>query len=140
MSQVRFGRPAPAVWVALAALLLAVAAGSWLAFSPGFYQGVSVTASSSGEVVQRSEQASLLAENGMWALGLLAVPLALTGLGVFGAARRFRFLLWSVAVALLVCCVISAMTIGLFYLPAAVALLVAAALCNTSRAPSRARG
>ncbi len=138
MSQVRDGRLAPAVWVALAALLLAVAAGLWLALYPGFYQGVSVTASSSGEVVQRSEQASLLAENGIWALGLLAVPLALTGLGVLGAVRRFRFLLWSAAVVLLVCCVISAMTIGLFYLPAAIALLVAAALCPSSRAPSRA--
>lgn len=137
MSQVRDGRLAPTVWVALAALLLAVAAGLWLAFYPGFYQGVSVTASSSGEVVQRSEQASLLAENGMWALGLLAVPVALTGLGVFGAARSFRFLLWSVAVVLLVFSVISGMTIGLFYLPAAIALLVAAALCNWSRTPSR---
>jgi len=137
VSQVRDGRLAPTVWVALAALLLAVAAGLWLAFYPGFYQGVSVTASSSGEVVQRSEQASLLAENGMWALGLLAVPVALTGLGVFGAARSFRFLLWSVAVVLLVFSVISGMTIGLFYLPAAIALLVAAALCNWSRTPSR---
>jgi hypothetical protein len=137
MPQVRDGRLAPTVWVALAALLLAVAAGSWLAFYPGSYQGVSVTASSSGEVVQRSEQASLLAENGMWALGLLAVPVTLTGLGVFGAARSFRFLLWSVAVVLLVFSVISGMTIGLFYLPAAIALLVAAALCNSSRAPSR---
>jgi hypothetical protein len=124
--------------VALAALLLAVASGTWLALYPAFCQGVSVTASSSGEVVQRSEQASLLTENGMWALGLLAVPLALSGLGVFGAARRFRFLLWSVAVTLLVFRLISAMTIGLFYLPAAIALLVAAALCASSRAPSRA--
>ena len=136
MSQVRDGRLAPAVWVAIAALLLAVAAGSWLAFYPGFYQGVSVTASSSGEVVQRNEQASLLAENGMWALGLLAVPVTLTGLGVFGAARSFRFLLWSVAVVLLVFSVISGMTIGLFYLPAAIALLAAAALCSSSRTRS----
>ena len=136
MSRVRDGRLAPTVWVALAALLLAVAAGSWLAVYPGFYQGVSVTASSSGEMVQRSEQASLLAENGMWALGLLAVPLALTGLGVFGAARRFRFLLWSVAVVLLVFSVISGMTIGVFYLPAALALLAAAALCSSSRTRS----
>lgn len=137
MSQVRDSRLAPTVWVALAALLLAVAAGLWLAFYPGFYQGVSVTASSSGEVVQRSEQASLLAENGMWALGLLAVPVALTVLRVFGAARTYRFLLWSVAVVLLVFSIISGMTIGLFYLPAAIALLVAAALCNSSRAPNR---
>ena len=137
MSQGRDGRRAPAVWVALAALLLAVAAGSWLAFYPGFYQGVSVTSSSSGEVVQRSEQASLLAENGMWALGPLAIPVALTGLGVFGAARSFRALLWSVAVVLFVFSVISAMTIGLFYLPAAIVLLVAAALCRSSRAPGR---
>ena len=136
MSQVRDGRLAPAVWVALAALLLAVAAGSWLAFYPGSYQGVSVTASLSGEVVQRSEQASLLAENGMWALGLLAVPVALAGLGVLGAARSFRFLLWSVAVVLLVFSVISGMTIGLFYLPAAIALLAAAALCSSSRTRS----
>ena len=136
MPRVRDGRLAPAVWVALAALLLAVAAESWLAFYPGFYQGVSVTASSSGEVVQRNEQASLLAENGMWALGLLAVPVTLTGLGVFGAARSFRFLLWSVAVVLLVFSVISGMTIGLFYLPAAIALLAAAALCSSSRTRS----
>ena len=137
MSQARDGRLGATVWVALAALLLAVAAGSWLAFYPGFYEGVSVTAASSGEVVQRSDQASLLAENGMWALGLLAVPVALTGLGVFGAARSLRVLLWSVAVVLLVVSVISAMTIGLFYLPAAIALLVAAALCDSSRAPRR---
>ena len=137
MPQARDGRLAPTVWVALAALLLAVAAGLWLALYPGLYQGVSGGASSSGEVVQRSEQASLLAENGQWALGLLAVPLALTGLGVLGAARRFRFLLWSVAVALLVFSVISARTIGLFYLPAAIALLVAAALNTSSRAPGR---
>jgi len=137
VSQARDGRLGATVWVALAALLLAVAAGSWLAFYPGFYEGVSVTAASSGEVVQRSDQASLLAENGMWALGLLAVPVALTGLGVFGAARSLRVLLWSVAVVLLVVSVISAMTIGLFYLPAAIALLVAAALCDSSRAPRR---
>ena len=137
MSEVRAGRLAPMVWVALAALLLAVAAGFWLAFSPGFYQGVSVTASSSGEVTQRSEQASLLAENGMWALGLLAIPVALTVLGVCGAARSYRFLLWSVAAVLLVFSIVSGMTIGLFYLPAAIVLLVAAALSNSSRAPSR---
>jgi hypothetical protein len=56
---------------------------------------------------------------------------------VFGAARSLRFLLWSVAVVLLVFSVVSAMTIGLFYLPSAIALLVAAALCNSSRAPRR---
>jgi len=137
VSQGRDGRLAATVWVALAALLLAVAAGLWLAFYPGFYQGVSVTASSSGEVVERSEQASLLAENGMWALGLLAVPIVLAGLGVLGALRSHRFLLWSVAVVLLVFSVISAMTIGLFYLPATIALVIAAALCTSSRAPSR---
>jgi hypothetical protein len=137
VSGVRDGRLTPAVWVAFAALLLAVVAGLWLAFSPGFYQGVSVTASASGEVVRRSEQTSLLAVNGMWALGLLAVPVALTALGVFGAARSYRFPLWSVAVVLLVFSIISSMTIGLFYLPAAIALLVAAALRDSSRAPSR---
>ena len=137
MSHVRDGRQARTVWVALVALLLAAVAGAWLALSPGFYQGVSVTASPSGEVVERSERASLLAENGMWALGLLAVPVVLTGLWVFGAARGFRILLWSVAVVLLVFSVISSMTIGLFYLPAAVALLVAAGLCTSSRPASR---
>lgn len=74
----------------------------------------------------------------MWALGLLAIPVVLTGLGVFGAVRSHRFLLWSVAVVLLVFSVISGMTIGLFYLPAAITLLVAAALCNSSRTPRRA--
>ena len=138
MSQARDGRRARPVWAALVALLLAVVAGSWLGFSPGFYQGVSVTVSSTGEVVRHSEQASLLAENGLWALGLLAIPLALTGLGVFGAARRLRVLLWGVAGVLLAFSVLSSMTIGLFYLPAAIALLVAAWSCPSSRPRIRA--
>jgi hypothetical protein len=49
-------------------------------------------------------------------------------------------LLWGVAVVLLVFSIISGMTIGLFYLPAAGALLVAAVLCNSWRASRRVWG
>jgi hypothetical protein len=129
--------PAPAVWVALVALALALAAGLWLAFDPYSYSGVSGSATSSGVTTEQTENASLIEENGSWVIGLLAVPVALAGLGVLGTARRHRILAWSAAGVLVAFSLVTGFSIGLFYAPAAVALLVAAALNDSRGAPSR---
>jgi len=118
----------PPVWLALAAFMLALAAGLWLAFWPGFYQGVSATSTPGDGAVQRSVSNSLVAENGAWVLGLLAVPLILTGLGLLGATKRYRLFVWGAVVVLFAFCVISAFTIGLWYVPSAITLVVAVAL------------
>jgi hypothetical protein len=127
---------APAVWVALAALALALAAGLWLAFDPYSYSGASGSATSSGVTTEQTGHASLIEENGSWVIGLFAVPVALTGVGVLGAARKHRILAWSAAWVLLAFSLVTGFSIGLFYAPAAVALLVAAALSDSRGAPS----
>lgn len=133
----RQGWLGPPVWVALAACALAIAAGLWLAFYPDFYQGVSATATSGGAVVQRSEHASLIAENGAWVVGLLVVPVILSGFGLLGVVKRYRLLAWGAALVLLAFSILSGFSIGLFYAPSAVALLVAATLYNSPRTSSR---
>lgn len=115
-------------WAALAAVLLAAAAGLLLAAYP-VYQGVSVTATSSGTVTSGSESATLIEENGVWAAVLLCIPVALAGLGLVGARLlRRRVLVWASAVVLLGFVLLGSLSIGVFYLPAGVALLIAAAL------------
>jgi hypothetical protein len=70
--------------------------------------------------------------NGLWVLWLLLVPILLSGLALLaiaftdsGHAGR-KALLWLAALALLALCLVGIFSIGLFYLPVALALLVAA--------------
>jgi glucan phosphoethanolaminetransferase (alkaline phosphatase superfamily) len=117
-------------WAAAAGLVLAVAASAWLAFDPGFYQGVSTSVSSSGAVTTIAESSTLIEQNGVWILGLLGVPVALAGFGLYCAVRRHRVLLWVSGLVLIGFVAVSGFTIGLFYAPAALALLVASGLCR----------
>ena len=112
---------------------LAWAAGAWFALGP-VYQGESVAAAIPGEPageITRSS-ATLVEANGLHVLLLLLVPILLTAVAIlaiqFTKRRgiRRKVLLWGPAVVLLGFCVVSIFSIGLFYLPAALALLVAA--------------
>ena len=114
------------VGAALAGVLMGVVAGLFLVFSP-VYQGVSETATSSGGVVSGTYGATLLEQNGAWVLLLLlCLPVALAAIGLVGAARRRRLLVWAPAVVLLGFSLLAGFSIGLFYVPAAAALLLAA--------------
>ena len=128
----RHDRVTPSGWAALVALLLAVAAGLFLVFYP-LYQGVSVTGSSSGVVTSGSESGTLITENGLWAAVPLCIPIVLAALGLVAVARRRRSLAWVLGGVLLGFVVLSGFTIGLFYLPAAIALLLSAGLTDSSR-------
>lgn len=114
--------------------VLAWVATLFMAFGP-IYQGVSTTITTPGgvaETVRTSE--TLLEANGLSALPLLVAPVMLTALAVAivlttrvkTPARRVS--LWVAAVLLLGFCVVGLFTIGIFYFPAAVALVVAAVI------------
>ncbi len=157
-------RPGAPVLAGSVAHILAWGIALWLAFWPGLYQGVSTTAVSAVpyeadrpstgplpldaasistppadglESVRFS--ASLIQENGLWVLGLLAIPLVLTGLGLTSATMRqpgrtagsqypWRLVGWVAALLLLGFCIVAVFSVGLLYLPIALLTLASVAL------------
>ena len=114
--------------------LLAWAVGILLAFWPA-YSGESVTpAAHNGEVEAEVTRATatLVEANGIYVLFLLLVPILLTGSALlailFAHKRRFirGALLWAPVILLLGFCLLAIFSIGILYLPTALALLVAA--------------
>ena len=126
---------------------LAWIAGIWLALGP-VYQGVSppvvvqsesVSPASGNEAAipvlddesggeTKRFTATLIEQNGLWVLWLLLVPVLLTGIvlrAVWQNNAR-NALLWGIALALLGLCVLAGYSIGVFYLPAALALVFTA--------------
>ena len=122
-------------WVAH---LLAWAIGIALLFAPTY--GVSEAVAQprdapSGTPVTpetMSSSATLIEVNGVWVLLLLAIPVLLTGFGLAAAIypripRALRLsILWCLAVGALIFCLMGLLSIGLLYLPVALALIVAA--------------
>jgi hypothetical protein len=141
-----------AVWAAATGLVLAIAAGLWEALSPYAYVMVSEeesgTVTPSGEAVfhiaKHTEHASLIAVNGVWVVMVaVAIPVMIAALGLFGAVKGYRALIWVAAVVLLAFSFLAGLLAisfiaglsGVFYIPAAIALL-AAALAGRPRLPA----
>lgn len=76
--------------------------------------------------LERSACASLIEVNGWWVLGLLSVPVLLSIGGFLSARARIRGLVWAVAALLLAFGVPGAFSVGIYYLPSVVAMVVAA--------------
>jgi hypothetical protein len=126
-----------ALWAAHA---LTWAAGVWFAAWP-VYRGTSATPSSgggSGTVTHYTE--TLIEANGWPAMIALLIPILLTGLALVlvYATSRWRLvrktMLWMLAVVLLGFCAVAILSIGFFYIPAALALLVGIILNPTKAA------
>lgn len=149
--------------------ILAWGVALWLAFWPGLYQGVSATAvfvatheadpqstgplpldaraistlpGDGGESVRSS--ATLIQVNGLWVLGLLAIPIVLTGLALISATMRqpgraagsrypWRLLGWVAALLLLGLSIVGSVSLGLFFLPVALLTLASVALRSRPR-------
>jgi hypothetical protein len=107
---------------AICSLLLASAAGLGLAVWPCAYRGVEAAG---GGGPERQFCESLVEANGMSVLGVLLLPVLLAGVGLVAVRSRHRGVLVAVMVALVAFCVLGAASVGLFYLPAAVALVIA---------------
>ena len=131
---------------ALAAHALAWVAAVFFAFAPT-YSGESSTAVNRGaesvtETVRYTQ--TMLEANGPGVIFLLLVPVLLTGIALLAIRfannseekRRAAFI-WVPTIALLGLCVLAAMSIGLFYLPAALALLTAAITDRRAQAFTR---
>ena len=76
------------------------------------------------------DTATLIEANGLWAALLLVIPVAVTAVTLIASlpnAPRPRLMLalrWASFALLLAFCAVSALSIGIFYLPAAIAMLV----------------
>jgi hypothetical protein len=136
------------VTLSILAHLLAWGALLFLVFWPAFYQGVQATPvfpngppPEQQEVVRVS--ASLIEGTGWWVLRLLLVPVALTAVALAVALRAnprslaSKLVVGACAGLLLGFCVMGAFSIGLFYLPAALALAAAAVVMAITSAPNR---
>tara|TARA_B100000378_G_scaffold261160_1_gene242353 strand:- start:191 stop:619 length:429 start_codon:yes stop_codon:yes gene_type:complete len=111
----------------------------WLVFGP-IYQAESVTAAVPGAPANEPTKttATLIEVNGWCVLPILLVPAALTGLALVtilktnaGQTSR-RVLVWVASVLLLGFCILGSFSIGIFYLPSALALVVSSILVSRS--------
>lgn len=111
---------------ATTSLLLALAAGVGLVLWPCAYQGVEAQPAPGGAVQARQLCATLIDANGVDVLGVLALPVLLAGVGLLAVRAGRRGILFTVMVALVAFCPLAFASVGLFYLPAAAALVIAA--------------
>lgn len=92
-----------------------------------FYSASTVSTSSDGAVVSEEDTSSTIIEHeGAGVIALLVVPALLALGGLAGAALRLPALSIVAAGLAVAFCLVGMMSIGLFYLPAAVLLVVAA--------------
>ena len=110
---------------ATASLLLALAAGVGLVLWPCAYQGIEAQPGPGGAAQVRQLCATLIEANGVDVLGVLALPVLLTGLGLVAVYAGRRGILFTVMVALVTFCLLALASVGLLYLPAAAALVIA---------------
>ena len=112
-------------------LLLALGAMLFLALWPNYYRGEEV--SPEGGVVARTS-ASLIEENGLDVLAVLLLPVGFClwafVVSLLGS-RPTKAVLWVMAVLLLGFSLFTSLTVGAFYFPAALALILAASLAKT---------
>lgn len=122
--------------LAVAALAWTVAAGSYLLFAPlGTSSSSSMTASDGGTVILDSTTSNetLVDREGTGVLVVVLIPI---GLALVAALARRRWAMPTrigAGVTLTVLCVLGMLSIGVFYLPAAILLLVAG--LKTNRQP-----
>jgi hypothetical protein len=129
------------------ALVLATIAMLGLLFWANLYQGTSSTvvavvpgtevSGSAGLVQETQTNASLVEANGRWVISLLLFPVALAAIGLLAAIQRrktqgralwrlWRTFGWVSAILLMLFSLAGAASIGMFFIPAAVAAIVGA--------------
>lgn len=116
--------------VQIAALALALTAALMIAVLPMYTE---MTVSSDG--TESTSRATVLEVNGLWVLVLIAVPVLLAALPLSARGRAWQPLSITSAALLSACVVLGMVSIGLFFLPAAVVAIVGACLSPRSTRP-----
>ncbi len=107
---------------------LAWAAFLWLAFWPYSYRGISLTEGGA----PTETHSSMIEVNGAWVIIPLLAPVVLTAIGLWAIATktlsktRRTIYLWAPLTLLWCLCGLAIFSIGFFYLPAALTMLIAA--------------
>lgn len=109
----------------LGAFIAALVLGAVAAFAPLASTSSSSSSSSDGVVHVTSESVNLVASQGPWVLVPIGILVALTLLALLVPRRIVRIV---VAALLWVGCVLGLLSIGLFFVPAAVLMTIAAAM------------
>lgn len=127
-------------WCAVVALVWAVGAGVVFLVVPTG-QSVSTSLQADGTEIVESARYTLVESEGLSVLAIMAVPVLITAAGVVASrssnARRGLFTAGGV---LVLACMLAAASLGLFYAPSALALLLAGRLSTGGRDGSRVRG
>lgn len=111
---------------------LAWAVSLYFAFYPCVYQGTTVTTQTGITISESGCSGSLVTVNGLRVLLVLAVPVAITGLGLFAMISNIvtygvtRILLWASGISMVLICLMGALSVGVLYIPAAIAMMVSA--------------
>jgi hypothetical protein len=114
------------LWVTIAAVAALVGA-SIVVFAPTYGE------CSSDGATTRCGEASGLSVNGSWILVVASVPVLISLAPLFVHRRVVRVI---AAILLWVGCVIALFSVGIFFVPAAIALTIAAALPDPDRVPA----
>ena len=111
---------------------LAWAVSLYFAFYPCVYDGTTVTTQSGITISESRCSGSLVTVNGLRVLLVLAVPVAITGLGLFAIISSMvtygvtRILLWASGISMVLICLMGALSVGVLYIPSALAMMVSA--------------
>ena len=112
----------------ICALALAFAASTWIATRSCAYRGVSEGVTSGGVTTRVETCSSFLEVNGAGASWVLVLPVVLALAGAGAAVARRRAGVGASALLLSAFCLLGAASIGIVFLPSALALLAAAAM------------
>jgi hypothetical protein len=112
-------------WTVLAAAVLAVAPLGTTESGSVATSGTSLTGTTVIETSSTVTHVSLVESEGAGVVVVLLIPVAVALVGALARGRAARHVRIAAGSALLVLCVLGAMSIGVFYLPAPVLLLLA---------------
>jgi len=126
--------------IAAVAVVLAVAGAVWLIVWPCAYSGVTVISTVDGVEESRTTICrSFLEANDTSVLLILLVPVLLAAAGFVGARTGRRGLFIASAMLLLLFCFLGTLSVGLWFVPSAIAMLVGVAwMARPGRRPRRA--
>lgn len=116
---------------ALASFLAAVVGGLIAAFAP-LGRMESVTSTTGGPNVTSSSSVSIFQTDGVWVLVVVSVPVLVSLIAVLLPQRRAKMVS---AVLLWVGCFLGMFSVGMFFIPAAILMTLAASRSETAPIP-----